>query len=198
MDQSGSETYSPRSFDWHLWISVDHLLITSNQVPPILEWFCSIMPVTTDPESQPRAVKCPSDMFRPAQHEPKHFSKAAPTARACTPLAPARHPPCRPSRALLLLRVPAERAAPPSRAMARLPRSCPPTATLGHPRASLHSGSPPLFALQPPRGGAVDEAAHVNRQSMGESQILEIHSFGPLLMRWGGSKFTRWLGLARR
>ena len=54
MDQSGSETYSPRSFDWHSWISVDHLLITSNQVPPILEWFCSIMPVTTDPESQPR------------------------------------------------------------------------------------------------------------------------------------------------
>ena len=51
--QAGSETYSMRSFDWYPWTSVDHLITTSNHDLTYSRGFCSIIPVTTDPESQP-------------------------------------------------------------------------------------------------------------------------------------------------
>ena len=54
MAQGGSEAYSPRSFDWYPWTSVDHLITTSNHDLTYSRGFCSIIPVTTDPESQPR------------------------------------------------------------------------------------------------------------------------------------------------
>ena len=46
-----------RSFDWYPWTSVDHLLIASDQDLTYSRGFCSIIPVTTDPESQPRAAR---------------------------------------------------------------------------------------------------------------------------------------------
>ena len=55
MAQGGSEAYSPRSFDWYPWTSVDHLITTSNPDLTYSRGFCSIIPVTTEPESQPRA-----------------------------------------------------------------------------------------------------------------------------------------------
>ena len=58
MAQGGSEAYSPRSFDWYPWTSVDHLITTSNHDLTYSRGFCSIIPVTTDPESQPQALVC--------------------------------------------------------------------------------------------------------------------------------------------
>ena len=53
-----------------------HLFTTHHQATPILEWFGSIMPVTTDPPSQPRGAS------RAARMLPARTTRLQPPARA--------------------------------------------------------------------------------------------------------------------